>query len=289
MFFMKKIAVAISCIFYAVIPIVAQANGIAYEPWSGLYFGFHFGSGAGNADTSLNDGFFSQTTTEQVGPSTIETATGSGSADLSGDITGSIADLFVGYNFQFSYFPQLIIGGQLEGVFFSDITFEDSGQEASSSIDTTNDGVTLSTSTTQSSSTIDFTNDLTSMFTFLARAGYLIKPNILVYALGGGAEGNFVTPAARDLTGQQRNQWVLGYTVGAGLEYKINPHWSLRGEYRYINFDIDQDRSVTFDTTTDPDGPNNLSTTNSTFTRDTDTDFGFNMGKIGIVYQFDMP
>jgi outer membrane immunogenic protein len=30
--------------------------------------------------------------------------------------------------------------------------------------------------------------------------------------------------------------WHTGWTAGAGLEYAIDNHWSVRGEYRYSDF-----------------------------------------------------
>jgi opacity protein-like surface antigen len=125
------------------------------------------------------------------------------------------------------------------------------------------------------------------MFTFLARAGYLLKPNLLLYVLGGGAEGNFVIPSDDDFFGEDQSTWVLGYTVGAGLEYKINSHWSLRGEYRFVNFEVNRNGSTSLQESADPEGPNNNVSTNTNTNSSSKTDFNFNMGKIGVVYQFD--
>ena len=126
------------------------------------------------------------------------------------------------------------------------------------------------------------------MFTFLVRAGYLVQPNILIYLLGGGVEGNFVLPSG-EFFDAQRNLWKLGYTAGLGLEYRFNDNWSVLGEYRFIHFDINRNESEPANSvSTSPDGTT-ITVDQSTFSRTFDTDFDFNMGKIGIVYRFDSP
>ena len=51
--------------------------------------------------------------------------TNAGSGSLSGNVTGSMVDLFAGYNFRIA--PSFIVGGQLEGTVFSDVFAEDDG------------------------------------------------------------------------------------------------------------------------------------------------------------------
>lgn len=285
------------------------------ETWAGAYFGLHFGSGAGDVDTDYSSTLVSITPGGGVistGPTTVTTI---GQADLDGDANGSLADLFVGYNFHPSSAQKFIFGGQLEGTFFSDIVLYSKGtlNKITTSTDTT-------APSTSSSSTFEYKDDLRSMFTFLIRAGYLVRPNLLVYALGGGVEGHFVLandnngnnnssnsaspsglldaekvnaiPAAASATssafGDERGLWELGYTAGAGLEYRLNNNWSLRGEYRFIHFDIDRDPSTSTGSSTTSSGTTSSGGTTS-FDADFDTDFDFNMGKIGIVYRFDPP
>jgi outer membrane immunogenic protein len=88
------------------------------------------------------------------------------------------------------------------------------------------------------------------------RAGFLVTPDILVYATGGLAaqrvEGTMtcaggkttlpVSPACfgtRNLS-QTDGAWLPGWTVGGGVEWKLAqiglPNWLLRGEYRYADF-----------------------------------------------------
>lgn len=78
-----------------------------------------------------------------------------------------------------------------------------------------------------------------------ARSGYLVHPNMLVYATGGVA-GQYVS--ARASCQAFLPVWCLGfdnydpvskfrvgYTVGAGAELMLAHNWMLRGEYRYTD------------------------------------------------------
>jgi opacity protein-like surface antigen len=75
-----------------------------------------------------------------------------------------------------------------------------------------------------------------SMVSALARAGWLVDPTTMLYALAGytGAQFNY-----EDLTndGEPNNRfWANGVTVGGGLEEKLAQNWSVRFEYRYTDF-----------------------------------------------------
>jgi outer membrane immunogenic protein len=67
------------------------------------------------------------------------------------------------------------------------------------------------------------------------RAGYAVD-RALFYATGGAAFGslrnNYYSGAFQDSLSHTR----VGYTVGGGVEYAIDPHWSVRAEYRYTDF-----------------------------------------------------
>ena len=72
------------------------------------------------------------------------------------------------------------------------------------------------------------------------RAGIAAGSNMLVYLTGGlaVADGSFRIgpPAPGVFTGSST---MLGWTVGAGAEYKFAPNWSARLEYRYSDFGAD--------------------------------------------------
>lgn len=67
-----------------------------------------------------------------------------------------------------------------------------------------------------------------------ARIGYAVD-RVLVYGTGGVAFANV------DITGASagvdtKNETLVGWTVGAGLEYALTNNMSLRGEYLYSDF-----------------------------------------------------
>jgi opacity protein-like surface antigen len=128
------------------------------------------------------------------------------------------------------------------------------------------------------------------MFSFLGRAGFLATPNVLIYALGGGTLGNFVVPDSNETFGGKRSKWVLGYSIGAGGEVKLNKNWSLRAEYRYLAFKVDRDLSFSKTATstfTDPATALVATTTNgSTFNQSSSNKFDLHLGTIGVAYRF---
>jgi opacity protein-like surface antigen len=258
------------------------------ESWAGRYFGAYFGAGAGRADTSLTDRQ-TQTFTQTVPGTTVtQVFTDTGTGALSGDVTGSVVDLFVGYNFHQGCCSKFLFGAQFEGTVFSDITLKSSGRRNSTQTQTTTTvagGVTtVTTASAVATDTFDHTDELRSMFAFVGRAGFLATPNMLIYVLGGGVLGNFVVPDSNDPRGGDRSQWEFGYTVGAGLEHKLNQHWSIRAEYRFAHFEVDRSQS-SVDRQAQVTGATTFTNDNS-FSRNTSTDVDLHLGKIGIVYRF---
>jgi opacity protein-like surface antigen len=171
---------------------------------------------------------------------------------------------------------------------FSDITLKSSGIRSSTQSQTTTTvagGVTtVTTASATPRDTFDNSDELRSMFALVLRAGFLVSPNMLVYALGGGTLGNFVVPDSDNPRSGDRSQWELGCTVGAGVEHKLNRHWSIRAEYRFVHFDVDRSQS-SIDTQSQVTGATTFTNDNS-FSRNTSTDVDIHLGKIGIVYKF---
>ena len=64
--------------------------------------------------------------------------------------------------------------------------------------------------------------------TVRGRAGYAFGPT-LVYATGGLAFG--------EVENFRVTETQTGYVVGAGVEYKFSPAWSLKGEYQFVSLD----------------------------------------------------
>ena len=77
--------------------------------------------------------------------------------------------------------------------------------------------------------------------TVRGRLGYAFD-GVLIYATGGFAYGDVKNSAAMPATHTRPNEIVFqsggaatGYAAGGGVEYKIAPAWSLKGEYQYID------------------------------------------------------
>jgi outer membrane immunogenic protein len=65
-----------------------------------------------------------------------------------------------------------------------------------------------------------------------ARVGYALGSQALVYALGGLSYRTLdVKFAGLKVPGM--DDYALGFNVGAGLEYRVAPNWSVYGEYRF--------------------------------------------------------
>jgi outer membrane immunogenic protein len=78
-------------------------------------------------------------------------------------------------------------------------------------------------------------------WTIGGRAGFLISPDVFLYGLAGYTETRFdnwsylIDPGFVPAFGvHPPAQTLRGYTVGAGVEYRLANNVSLRGEYRYV-------------------------------------------------------
>jgi outer membrane immunogenic protein len=102
------------------------------------------------------------------------------------------------------------------------------------------DATSLSSDTNVS--TVPFTgtvNSRTRWFdTLTARGGYLVAPQVLLYAQGGAAWANtnirFLTGSGAQV-GEASNDHT-GWTVGAGVEWRFTPQWSVFAEYNFMGF-----------------------------------------------------
>lgn len=82
-------------------------------------------------------------------------------------------------------------------------------------------------------------SDLDWFGTVRGRFGYAFG-NVLVYGTAGFAFGQisdslFVSDHDANTASAGKTSAQTGYVVGAGVEYAINPLWSLKGEYQYID------------------------------------------------------
>jgi outer membrane immunogenic protein len=105
---------------------------------------------------------------------------------------------------------------------------------------------------------VNFREDFRSRWlaTFRGRAGWLMNPDVLLYATGGLALARLQTfdsivAAAdpNDFVRTSGSSTRVGWTVGGGAEWMFAPRWSVKAEYLYVNLG-------TFNTTgIDPDFP----------------------------------
>jgi opacity protein-like surface antigen len=111
-----------------------------------------------------------------------------------------------------------------------------------------------------------------------------VTPKVLLYGLGGLELGHFTYPDSDDRFGGKNGKWVAGYTVGAGGELKVTDRWSLRGEYRYLHFNVNRNEAST-SSSISGDGTSSFTIANSDVTaRQIRADL--HLGKIGLAYTF---
>jgi opacity protein-like surface antigen len=254
------------------LPLKAPPKAAWVDSWAGPYIGAYFGAGAGRARENFTS------TGSNLGISDeISTQARSSAGNLSGDVTGSMVDLFAGYNWRLGNF---VVGGQVEGTVFSDVTLKAIGTHTFNSVST--NGVV--NSTFSGFGTTENTQQLRSMAGAIGRVGYLVTPNVLLYGLGGLELGHFTYPDSDDRFGGKNGKWVAGYTVGAGGEVKLTDNWSLRGEYRYLHFDVNRNEATSSSQTFVQGGITSTSTSSDATARQANTDF--HLGKVGLVYRF---
>lgn len=79
-------------------------------------------------------------------------------------------------------------------------------------------------------------NSLNWFGTVRGRLGYAFGPALL-YGTGGFAWGEVESKGHVGAAGFDVSETQTGYVLGAGLEYKVNPAWSVKGEYQFISLD----------------------------------------------------
>ena len=76
------------------------------------------------------------------------------------------------------------------------------------------------------------------------RIGYTVQDSLLLYATGGLAAGrahlSYTLETASNgsplpTLGSASSKWLIGWTAGAGAEYALNHHWSVKTEYLYYD------------------------------------------------------
>lgn len=229
------------------------------DRWSGFFAGISGAGGAGKVRDAAISAFTNSQTDLTMTPPVTTTQSGSTTDYLTGPVNGGMVDLFAGYNRRFG---NVVVGGQVEGTLYSDVALKSS------------DGGAPPTEHLQL---------LRSRIGLIGRAGFLAQPDLLLYGLGGLEFGHFTD---QDLfqsrfQGADGGIWATGYTLGAGAEWKLSDHWSLRGEYRYLHFGFTRSAQAQ-SSGTDFTSFAIQSVSTSAFPGTVD----FHVGKFGIAYGF---
>lgn len=199
--------------------------------WTGFYVGLNAGGvwGRSRNDTSLDcsfiNGYICNASSGPTANAAAVNASGSGAITDSG-FTGGIQ---AGYNWQINY---LVYGLETDfGAFKLNGSRQASGiYGAGSPL-----GIAGNLYTVGSSFDADW------LFTFRGRLGFALPSNLLAYVTGGlaltriGITNSFRDSGVLAETASGSGQ-KTGWTVGGGLEWAISKHWTVKGEYLYLNF-----------------------------------------------------
>lgn len=178
-----------------------QPQGLA--DWTGFYAGGFAGFGWSDATATRLQGGTSFSAGHQT----------SGSAD------GTAFGLKAGYDLQYNAW---VIGAEVDWT----------SVNASGSKD---DISPLGTSVT---STAHF--EFQSIYSLTGKIGYTVTPDILVYAEAGAAWADVkygLTVPAATIVHDETTDTRSGYTVGGGVETRVDANWTLGFEYTYADFD----------------------------------------------------
>jgi opacity protein-like surface antigen len=240
------------------------------DRWTGFSAGVYGVGGAGRVRDALTSSLDNRTLSPP--PVILSGTTSFRSGELAGDLSGGMIDLFAGYNWRAG---QFVIGGQAEATVFGDVGMKSRGTLVGTSTSLVAPFTTVST-INQS----EFAQLLRSRAGLIGRAGLLATPNLLVYGLGGAEFGHFTLQDSADQVGGAYGKWAFGYTAGAGAELKLTDRWSVRGEYRYMRFNLDR-QAASVSTYTGV-GLATLNANTTTFQTRAD----LHLGKVGVAYNF---
>jgi outer membrane immunogenic protein len=139
--------------------------------------------------------------------------------------------------------------------------------------------------------------------TVRGRLGYAFGGTLL-YATGGFAYGgvrssasfidNTTSPLAPLNARTSNTSTATGWVAGAGIEYKISPSWSLKGEYQYIDLGSGSDAAVPAvyglgSSPITPCAPGSSYSSICSNLRGRYNEVAFNTVRIGVNYNFNTP
>jgi outer membrane immunogenic protein len=213
-----------------------EARDAGSDNWSGPYVGVIAGGAEGQSSaTSIVDcnvyGFLCDPTPHYPQYGALIGATASGSKSQAAFTAGVSA----GYNWRLDRF---VYGVEADATSLHfDLT--DRGSGASLNLGLTNPGPVPVVFTAGAAAEINW------LATLRARAGYLVSPDVLVFATGGLALTNLsVSNAYSDnwiyngggIGGSRAASNAIGYAFGGGAEWAIAQGWTLKAEYLRVDF-----------------------------------------------------
>jgi outer membrane immunogenic protein len=211
-----------SAAFAADLPVKASAPRavVTSLSWSGFYLGGGFGYGFNNDDMAITAG-------NPLGAGVLASGIVPGSPKT--DARGWVAGIHGGYNWQTGMF---VFGIEADAN-FSDI---DGAHSQFTSLAPLGIPISLDNASTSA---------LNWYATLVGRVGITPAEGWLIYVKGGAAVGEIETRASATLTapapfGAQalftKSDTEWGWTIGAGIEAKLNQRWSVGVDYTYLDF-----------------------------------------------------
>jgi len=228
------------------LPIYKAVEARPFPTWAGFNVGIGFGLGQIRTHETDND----VQSLVNTSPGFLSTGTNTVAGSFDGRGTGGMMMLSLGYNWMLS--DRFLAGIQVEGG-VSNVQAQQAGSFTLNSIGTTIcQFCTPPTFTSTSTLNINNIDTLANrwLVSALLKGGWLADPQNLLYLIGGWTYGGFEAVQSTDdmtvpaLRSAQRFG-LNGITIGAGFERQFSPMWSLKGEYRFTQF---QSKTVDFPT-----------------------------------------
>ena len=217
----KLIGAVALLVLASFLPSSAQAQMVMGDAWQGFYAGLNVGGAinAGSWNLSPSGCFL---TNPLCLPQANPGRTFGGGLDHGG-VLGGVQG---GYNWHFA--PSWVLGVEAD--------FDGGGVDSAGNLLTTPVGAPLVGSATR------FVSQTQSYLgTVRGRLGWLATPDLMLYGTGGFAYGSITTSAGvsfattTDVYIGKTSSVRTGYAAGGGAEYAINPQWSLKAEYLYVD------------------------------------------------------
>jgi outer membrane immunogenic protein len=190
--------------------------------WTGLYIGSNFGWIGSTGNNITNTG-------TDGGAAGLGSYLGVGGipATVGGSRSNFLGGGQIGYNLQWT--PNWVVGFEAD---FAGIASPSSTAIA---------GFSGNAALVPAQS--GFARALDDLGTVRGRVGYLASPAWLLYATGGLAYGetklvsafSCATCAPSAAISSLTDNWQVGWTVGAGVEWRFAPQWSVKAEYLYVD------------------------------------------------------